>query len=432
MALPSPAATTGTTNFDAAMKQIYRPSNVKKLTYEDRPLLALLPKFEGFGGRNMPVVVKWGHPQGRSITFATAQANGSQVMADDFLLTRVSDYSINYIEAEVLEASRGDTHAFLNALSEVIDGTLAALADSIETKLFRQGTGTMATLGADATAANPMVLTLTYKDEVTLFEYNMELVACATDGGTALAIYTAAATHVTVAGVDRSGTTEQITTDGDTSGETALWVSGSYIACQGDLAAAAGTQKAISGLMSWVPDDAPAATAFYGVDRTSDTRLGGLRHDASGGGKLEEHFIKAQSIAAMHGGKPDILAMHHAQMRRLNIELGAKKVYADVMGRDKKGPMATVSFRSVVIEGDYKPINVVAMNKCQAVKAWLLTIEDWLFATLGPATKIIIDDGLRMLRMADQDAFEIRTRFRGNLCTKSPGRNVNITLPAPA
>ena len=66
MALPSPAAVTGyvsgTNNFDAAMKQIYRPSNVKKLTYDMRPLTAMMPKFEGFGGRNMPVVVKWGHP----------------------------------------------------------------------------------------------------------------------------------------------------------------------------------------------------------------------------------------------------------------------------------------------------------------------------------------------------------------------------------
>jgi hypothetical protein len=81
MALPSPAAVTGyvsgTNNFDAAMKQIYRPSNVKKLTYDMRPGTALVPKFEGFGGRNMPVVVKWGHPMGRSITMTTAQAVAS-------------------------------------------------------------------------------------------------------------------------------------------------------------------------------------------------------------------------------------------------------------------------------------------------------------------------------------------------------------------
>lgn len=429
MALPSPAATSGVSNFDASLKQIYRPSNVKKLTYEDRPLYALLPKFEGFGGRNMPVVVKWGHPQGRSKTFTVAQAIASEVKVDDFLLTRVSDYSINYIEAEVLEATRGDTYSFLNALSQVIDGTLEALADSIETKLFRAGTGSLARLSATTapTVADPMVLTLLYSDEITNFEYNMQLVAAATDMGA----LNATPAQVVVKGVDRSSGT--ITTAYDNSGAATDWLASDYVAGRGD--ATTGTAAALdnmAGLQAWVPDSAPAATAFFGVDRTQDSRLGGLRYDASGGGKLEEHFIKAQSIAAMHGGKPTLLGMHHAQMRRLNIELGAKKVYRDVMARDKKGQMATVSFRSVVIEGDYKPINVVAMNKCQAVKAWLLTVEDWLLASLGPCTKIIVDDGLRLLRMADQDSFEIRSRFRGNLCTKSPIRNVNITLPAPA
>jgi len=432
MALPSPAAVTGyvsgTNNFDAAMKQIYRPSNVKKLTYDMRPLTAMLPKFEGFGGRNMPVVVKWGHPMGRSITMTTAQAVASEVKVDDFLLTRVSDYAINYIDSEGLEATRGDSYAFLRALSEVIDGTLEVLADSIETKLFRSGTGTMFNLHASTapTVASPMVLTCAYAADITTVEYNMELVACATDGGTARTT----PASITVAGVNRSAGT--ITTDYDNSGGATNWAVGDYIACSGDLASAAGTQKAISGLPTWVPSSAPASTAFFGVDRTSDSRLYGMAYDASGGGKLEEHFIKAQSENALHGGKPSKLLMNHVQLRRLNIELGAKKVYGTVPARDRRGEMATISFRSIVIEGDYGPIDVVAANKCPAATAYLLTVEDWLLATLGPLTKIIVDDGLRMLRMADQDSFEIRTRFRGNVCTKSPIRNTNITMPAPA
>ena len=427
MALPSPAANTTTTNFDGALKQIYRPSNVKKLTYDLRPLFAVLPKFEGFGGRNMPVVVKWGHPMGRSITFATAQAVASEVKVDDFLLTRVSDYAINYIDAEALEATRGDTYAFLKALSEVIDGTLEVLADSIETKLFRGGTGTLGQLD-DSTAptvANPMVLTLAEIEEITLIEFNMELVACSTDGGTARTT----PASVTVAGVDRTNGT--ITSDYDNSGGTTNWAVDDYLACSGDLASAAGTQVAISGLLSWVPTSTPSGS-FFGVTRSADSRLYGLYHDASGGGKLEDHFIKAQSKAARENGKPGLLALHHAQLRRLNIELGAKKVYAQVNARDKKGIMASVGFRSIVIEGDHGPINVVACNKCQARTGWMLSVEEWLLATLGPPTKIIIDDGLRFLRMADQDAFEIRTRFRGNLCTKGPIHNVNIALPVPA
>lgn len=430
MALPTPAGITGTktagvSNVDGALKQIYRPSNVKKLTYDMRPMFAMMPKFEGFGGRNMPVVVKWGHPMGRSIDFQTAQDVATEYKVDDFLLTRVSDYAVNYIDGDELEATRGDSYAFLKALSEVIDGTLEVLADSIETKIFRQGTGTFAQIGGTPTAANPMVVTLKQIEEITNVEFNMQLVACATDGGTARA----APAQAVVAGVDR--TTGEVTTDYDNSGPTTDWAADDFLACKGDLAAAAGGLKAMAGLAAWAPPAAATSTAFFSVDRTSDSRLSGLRHDATGGGKLEDHFIKAQSIAAREGGKPDILAMHHAQLRRLNIELGAKKVYAEVNSRDKKGIDASISFRAIVIEGDHGPISVVPCNKCQAKTGWMLTIKDWLLSTLGPPTKIIVDDGLRMLRMADQDAFEVRARFRGNVSTKSPIRNVNIALPDP-
>lgn len=425
MALPSPAARTTTTNFDAALKQIYRPSNVKKLTFDKRPGIALLPKFEGFGGRNMPVVVKWGHPMGRSITFATAQAVASQVKVDDFLLTRVSDYSVNYIDAEALESTRGDTHAFLRALSEVIDGTLEALADSCETKIFRAGTGTFATMAAGS-VADPMVFLLQQIEEITNVEYNMQLVACATDGGTARTT----PAQAVVAGVNR--TTGAITTDYDNSGGATNWAAGDYIACKGDLAASAGAKVAIAGFASWLPATAPTTgDSHFSVDRSVDSRLYGLYHDASGGGKLEEHFIKAQSKAATQGGGPDVLMMHHSQLRRLNIELGAKKTYGEVNARDKKGIVASIGFRSIVVDGDHGDLNVVPANKCQATIAWALTVEDWTLATLGPMTKIIVDDGLRFLRTADADAYEIRSRFRGNVCTKSPIRNVHIALPTP-
>lgn len=422
MALPSPASRTTTTNFDAALKQIYRPSNVKKLTFDKRPGIALLPKFESFGGRNMPVVVKYGHPMGRSINFTTAQAVASEVKVDDFLLTRVSDYSINYIDAETLEATRGDTHAFLRALSEVIDGTLEALADSCETKIYRDGTGAMTTVGSESTTT----LTLAQIEMATLFELNMELVFSTTAAGS----LRNSGNSATVTGINRSSGV--LTSDSNWTSQVAAMVAGDYIHCKGDAQNGGGSRTAITGFESWIPATAPTGgDSFFGVDRSVDSRLYGLYHDASTGGKLEEHFIKAQSKAATQGGGPGVQLIHHAQLRRLNIELGAKKVYGEVNARDKKGIIATIGFRSIMIVGDHGDINVVPANKCQATKSWQLTVEDWTLATLGPMTKIIVDDGLRFLRMADADAYEIRSRFRGNVCTKSPIRNVHIALPTP-
>ena len=89
---------------DAALKQIYKPGYMNDVVYKDRPLLALLPKSENFGGRNMPVVLEYGHPAGRSQVFATAQTNATPALYEDFLLTRVHDYGVTQIDGETADA----------------------------------------------------------------------------------------------------------------------------------------------------------------------------------------------------------------------------------------------------------------------------------------------------------------------------------------
>ena len=63
------------TTFAAALKQHYTTDMVENMVYKDNPLLALIPKYEQFGGENLKLPIKYGIPQGRSATFATAQSN---------------------------------------------------------------------------------------------------------------------------------------------------------------------------------------------------------------------------------------------------------------------------------------------------------------------------------------------------------------------
>jgi hypothetical protein len=92
------------TSFDAALKQHYTDDMVLNLVYKDNPLLALMPKMESFGGKNLPIPLIYGNPQGRSATFATAQSVGasSSSAITDFVLTRVKDYAIATIDNETL------------------------------------------------------------------------------------------------------------------------------------------------------------------------------------------------------------------------------------------------------------------------------------------------------------------------------------------
>lgn len=418
------AVSTTVTNFDPAMKQLYRPENLQNLTYDMRPFFGMLSKSEAFGGRNMPVVVQFANPAGgRSAAFQTAQSNRSQVRIEDFLLTRVSDYQVATIDSEAVEATRGDTYAFLSALKTKIDGSFAALADAIESFLFRSGTGSLAQIGsitANVSGTDERI-TLLQVEEIPNFELDMVLVASATDGGALRA--TPASATVTL--VDRTNGRVNVT---DLTAGTD-WAANDFLYVQGD-AANAGSNVKISGLSAWLPATVGAA-AFFGVDRTIDSRLAGLVHDGSSG-QMEDIAIDSQSKVGREGGRVDTLIVHNAHYRRLIKELGAKKVYSDAMAQSAKGQVATIGYRSVVIEGDYGPIRVVPANKCQATVGWALSMKSWKLHSLGPATKFLMEDGLRILRQSSSDGYEVRMAFRGNLCTKAPIHNCRITLPTPS
>lgn len=43
------------TSFDAALKAWYTSDRVENMTYQDNPLLALMPKMTEFKGKNLPI-----------------------------------------------------------------------------------------------------------------------------------------------------------------------------------------------------------------------------------------------------------------------------------------------------------------------------------------------------------------------------------------
>lgn len=411
------ATRTSITNFDPALKQLYRSSNVAKATYKNRPLFGLLKKFEGFGGRNMPVVVQYGNPMGRSTTFATAQSNATEVKLEDFLVTRVSDYSVALIDGEVVEATRGDKMAFLQALKTKIDSAMAALADAIETKLFRTGTGSIGTVGSESTVS----LTLAEIEEVCNYEVGMELGVSATDGSA----LRGSPSYATVTAVNRS--TGILTSDSNWTAQISGLVAGDYIYVQGDGANGSGSLTCIAGLAVWLPTGTPSA--LFGVTRTTDGRLYGTYHNGADG-TVEEAMIDIQSKIAREGGSPDKFVCAHVQVRKLIKELGSKKEYTDVNAQDKKGRVANVGYRAVVVHGDEGPMEVIAANKCQAEIGWALTSSSWTLATLGNATKFLMEDGLRILRGSNYDGYEVRLGFRGNLYTNQPQWSGHCALPA--
>ena len=231
------------------------------------------------------IPVYYTRPQGRSATFATAQAAASASQIGEFLLTRKANYGVATISGEAVASSEGDRYSFLNSMTTEIDGVMRSVGDSISKNLFRDGSGAIGKVNNSSFGVTTLDL-VTDMDSLN-FEVGMQLqVAAAKSGGSVRS------GTLTVAGVNRGAATNQITTTANLSGGISAIAQNDFIYQSGDY------DGALTGLEGWLPATAPGATAFFGQDRTADiSRLSGQRFDGSSGTILEA-LIEGAALAA--------------------------------------------------------------------------------------------------------------------------------------
>lgn len=402
------------TTFDAALKQHYTPQRVENMVYEDNPFLALLAKYKNFGGKNLPVPILYGNPQGRSATFATAQSNVTESKLTDFVLTRVSDYAVATISSEVMEASKGNNNAFMEAATTEIDGALQSLTRSLAWSLFRDSSGYIGQVNAEpAETASTFTFTLKSIEDVVNFEVGQVLRIHSAKSGGSARTSDGSDDEWSVAAVDRDAGTITLTGTYNSSGTIAA---DDYIFVDGDRG------SKISGLESWLPESAPSSTEFFGVDRSVDpTRLAGIRYDGSAL-PIEEALITAAARAAREGAKPSHCFLNHAKFAELEKALGSKVQYTDLKAN------AEIMFKGITIHGPRGDIKVIADHNCPSNVAYMLDMQTWKLYSLGECPRLIDNDGNKMLRQASADGVEVRAVYRAQLGCVAPGRNVRIKL----
>lgn len=111
------------------------------------------------------------------------------------------------------------------------------------------------------------------------------------------------------------------------------------------------------------------------------------------------------------------------QFANLEKALGSKVVYDKVSSDD-----ADIGFQSLTIIGPKGPIQIVADQNCTPDVAYLLQMDTWSLNSLGAAPHILDLDGNRMLRENDDDAYELRVGFYGNVACTAPGYNARVAL----
>lgn len=400
-----------TAAYQPVLKTLY-PDGLAAILYPKNPTFALMTKEDDFEGDNMTITCKFGGSTGDAVDFSNAQGGKSGSQYTKFTITRSSEYAVGGLTTEVMRASRSNKGALVKALKTEIDSSLYKMGRAMAAGLWGNGGGA---LGKISAGSNVGTATITLSDisQIVNFEKGMVLQA-SVDDGTAAGGLRSGGTTVTIAGVDRDLGT--ITATGNWTAGIAAVAASDFLFRKGDYAAK------IKGVPAWIPDAAPSATLFFGVDRTQDTvRLGGARWNAAGV-PIEEALIEAPHRLAIHGGSPTHGFLNNRDFANVVKALQAR-VFINV-----ETDVPDIGFTAVTIPGPMGDIKLIPDPNVPRNKLYLLQLDTWKIHTLGACPGFIDDDGLgQLVRDYNADSHEYRMVAFWQLACEEPGWNMVVT-----
>lgn len=389
------------TTLAAATKVLYPQKVIKEAYLKECPTFAMIEHDTNWVGSPMHIALAISGTPG-SHTFANAQTNSGSVRNVGFDVTHVRDYNEIRITTEALRLTRNDRGALVKGIKQQADGALYTQKKTLGTDFFRSGTGSRGRIASGADTA-----TLTLTDPYDAYNFEIGDVLVSNDGDDAT---TPSTNTGTIIGIDY---------DAGTLTAAAAWHAdfdtNDYLFRDGDVG------LSMQGLAAWVPSSAPSATTFFGLDRTTSTRLSGVRYDytMAADGTMERYLINLITRVCRLGGNPDIVVMSPIRWGNFVNELGDKCRY----DRATSTQDASVGFDTISIMGPRGKVKVLADPYCPHNRVYALTTSTWCFWTLGDMGWLD-DDGKGMwLRRGDADGLAARLGWYGNLVCDFPGAN---------
>jgi hypothetical protein len=397
------------------LKTRYDQKVFHQLFYRKAPFLGQVDKDDKFGGNNARISLRYGAPQGGSFQYNIAAANTTSSADVAFLLTRAKDYQVSGISGEALAAGDGDENTIYNALRGEMEGSMRNLNRSLQIHAWRNGGGQRAQ-GNSSYSVAAAVITLLQAADIVGFEVQMKIDLSVDDGynnGGALAGVRANG-PLTVIALDRTAGTVTVNANVNTlTGAT----NADYIFRNGDYSLGP------AGVQRWIPSTAPVAgDNHFGVDRSVDVvRLAGLRYAGNGGNK-EETIIDAAELAGREGAEDLACFINNLDRADIVKSLGSKCIYENVSSTD-----GDIGFRALNIEGPDGTIKVFSEVNVPRGRFFLLDMETWVLKSAKGVPRILDDDGLKMLREANNDGYQWRMGGYFNYGCEAPGYNLQGT-----
>jgi len=424
-----------------AVLDVSTATNIIKFLYPDyavprelrktNPFFSMLAKKTNFVGKSVEVPLTINTTQGGSALFATAKASNelSTSYADTyktFTLTRKSDYSLATISGEAMKAAVMDEGAMVDLFQDTIDLAMMTAMRSLARNLFRDGTGWIGKISSVAGS----VVTLATPSDAFNFDLGMQLSVFSSgaqlmDG----VVNSTVLTPIRVTAVDRKAGT--ITVNDATS-----LASPQYICRAGDRAVATTAasvftnSRVITGAAQWLAGSQAGAfsgttagaqfqDAIYGVTRSADkTSLAGNSLDCTGAAP-DEAIIQLASDINAEGGRPDTCFLNPRDFAALVKFLGSRTVYDRAVSIED----AEIGFQAVTLMGDAGPVKCVSDINVPQSQIFALQLDTWDLFSLNAAPHILDYDNQQILRVSDDDAYQIRIGSYANLRCRAPAFN---------
>jgi len=405
----------------AILKTKYPNGELPKVLYKNNPAWALLKKSNDFDGANEVVALQTDATQGASANFTRAQTNIAQSVYNQFLLTRIEDFSVARITGQALRAARKNTGALVDLWTNEIDSATHQAMRSLAISMFRNGTGVRGQISSGSNVATATI-TLAQPSDITNFAVGMVLRssqynATTSSNSTFDGLRTG---RVTISAIDRAAGT--LTTAGGNWGtQFTSGAASDYLIRDGDEPTSDTGCVVVSGIQQWI-EGGTSPAALFGLTRTSDpVRYAGQAYNATGV-PMEEAIIEACARVVVEGGRPDKVFVHPRDKATLVKSLGSKVIYSRV-----ESDVAGIGFGSIKVEADSGPVDVIGDMNVPRNEAVVTQWDTWEFRSLGPAPHILDYDSNQFLRTGSADSYEVRIGTYGNLKCTAPAYNIRVT-----
>ena len=402
------------TSFDPLLKKYYTPKMVANMVFADRPLLGMLPK-RTITGKSYEVPIRIGSTGGRSADFAQALASKNSSTQRRFSGSVVKNYSLADIDALTIDSSKGDRGAFMEALTSEIDMTFTSWSNDAAVDVYGNGTGLRGTI----TALTASSITVSTQDARKFF-IGMRLEFVDSASGVTGALI-GAPLRVRVTSVDRS--TGVVGIDADI---TASVTVNDFVFAAGD-AANGGALKKMVGLDGWAPTGTITSATHFGVDRTADpVFLAAVQYDGSGDASILDTYIKAGAQLSINGGRADYIFANPLRIADMAVAMDGKAKFEKVKSSDSN-LSGHLGYDAIVVHTAAGVLRLIGDPWCPYEKSYMMKMDTWELVSVGSFPRLLNTDGNRILRLATEDAYEVRVGGYTQLFCNAPGHNCVIS-----